>query len=317
MSVISSESTRGVFTAALISNRQVGQRFYKLKLEFSGAAAKAFAGFRPGQFIQLDLSSVAIPSYEKIPEDLADAAKRQVLLRRPFSFTDVTIQRDKTVAELLYRIVGPATLRMTTLSVGDSVSIIGPLGNGFRIVQKKKTAILVIGGMGAPPIQCLARLLTTSYPDIDVIVFAGAKAANQLPFENKLDEISQQLGFSLPEFARFGIKSQIATDDGSAGYHGLVTDCLEHWLRENSEIVRDEIILYACGPEAMLAKVANIAEQNKIDCQVSMERMMACGFGVCQSCAVECQVNGSNETVYKLCCEDGPVFNAREVVFKT
>jgi dihydroorotate dehydrogenase electron transfer subunit len=317
MSAVASESIRGVFTAAVISNRQVGQRFYKLKLEFSGAAAKAFAGFRPGQFIQLDLSSAAIPSCEKIPEDLADAAKRQVLLRRPFSFTDVTIQRDKTVAELLYRIVGPATLRMTTLSAGGSVSVIGPLGNGFRIVEGKKTAILVIGGMGAPPIQCLAKLLTTSYSDIDVIVFAGAKTADQLPFENKLDEISQQLGFSLPEFARFGVKSQIATDDGSAGYHGLVTDCLEQWLSENPEMVRDEIIIYACGPEAMLAEVAKIAEHSKIDCQVSMERMMACGIGLCQSCAVECRVNGSNETVYKLCCEDGSVFNAREVVFKT
>ncbi len=315
MSAISSESVRGVFTAAVISNRQVGQRFYKLKLEFLGAAAKAFAGFKPGQFIQLDLSSAAIPSYEKIPEDLADAAKRQVLLRRPFSFTDVTIQRDKTVAELLYRVVGPATLRMITLSAGGSISVIGPLGNGFRIVEEKKTAILVIGGMGAPPIQCLAELLTTSYSDIDVIVFAGAKTANQLPFENKLDEISQQLGFSLPEFARFGIKSQIATDDGSAGYHGLVTDCLEQWLHENSETVRDEIIIYGCGPEAMLSKVAKIAEQSEIDCQVSMERMMACGFGVCQSCAVECRIPESNETVYKLCCEDGPVFDSKEVFF--
>jgi dihydroorotate dehydrogenase electron transfer subunit len=317
MSAVSSKSIRGVFTTSVISNRQVGQRFYKLKLEFSGAAAKAFAGFRPGQFIQLDLSSAAIPSYEKIPEDLADTAKRQVLLRRPFSFTDVTIQRDKTVAELLYRIVGPATLRMTTLSAGGLVSVVGPLGNGFRIVEEKKTAILVIGGMGAPPIQCLAKLLTTSYSDIDVIVFAGAKTASQLPFENKLDEISQQLGFSLPEFAKFGVKSRIATDDGSAGYHGLVTDCVEYWLRENPEMVRDEIIIYACGPEAMLAKVAEIAEQNKIDCQVSMERMMACGFGLCQSCAVECRVNGSNETVYKLCCEDGPVFDSREVVFSS
>jgi dihydroorotate dehydrogenase electron transfer subunit len=315
MSAISSESIRGVFTASVISNRQVGQQFYKLKLEFSGAAAKAFAGFRPGQFIQLDLSSAALPSYEKIPEDLADAAKRQVLLRRPFSFTDVTIQREKTVAELLYRVVGPATLRMTTLSAGGLVSVIGPLGNGFRIVEDKKTAVLVIGGMGAPPIQCLAKLLTTSYSDIDVIVFAGAKTANQLPFENKLDEISQQLGFSLPEFARFGVKSQIATDDGSVGYHGLVTDCLEQWLRENPEMVRDDIIIYACGPEAMLAKVARIAEQGGTDCQVSMERMMACGFGVCQSCAVECRVNGSNETVYKLCCEDGPVFDGRELFF--
>jgi len=65
----------------------------------------------------------------------------------------------------------------------------------------------------------------------------------------------------------------------------------------------------------MLAKVAKIAEKRKIDCQVSMERMMACGIGLCLSCAVECKTNGSSETVYKLCCEDGPVFDSREVVF--
>jgi dihydroorotate dehydrogenase electron transfer subunit len=82
-----------------------------------------------------------------------------------------------------------------------------------------------------------------------------------------------------------------------------------------SDLAAKDIVIYSCGPEAMLAKVAEIAKDKNIDCQVSMERRMACGIGLCQSCAVECRLNGSSETVYKMCCKDGPVFDSREVVF--
>ena len=148
-----------------------------------------------------------------------------------------------------------------------------------------------------------------------MIAFAGAKTKTEMPFERLLDEISQQVGFSLHEFARYGVESQIATDDGSAGYEGLITDCFSQWLGRRSVSTKDTII-YSCGPEEMLAQMARIAEERGIDCQVSMERMMACGIGVCQSCAVECRVESSKETVYKLCCEDGPVFDSRRVAFK-
>ena len=84
-----------------------------------------------------------------------------------------------------------------------------------------------------------------------------------------------------------------------------------------SDSAGEDMIIYGCGPEPMLARVAEIAKRKKIDCQVSMERRMACGIGVCQSCAVECRVAESNETIYKLCCEDGPVFDSREVVFSS
>jgi dihydroorotate dehydrogenase electron transfer subunit len=150
--------------------------------------------------------------------------------------------------------------------------------------------------------------------DIEVVAFAGAKSVHALPFEGRMDEISQQLGFSIREFAKYTIESMVATDDGSSGFHGLVTDCFLEWLKENKPSA-EETIIYSCGPEAMLKKVAEIAKERNIDCQVSMERRMACGIGVCQSCAVECRVEGSNETIYKLCCEDGPVFDAQEVVF--
>ena len=309
-------SAKGVFEAIASSNKQIGQRFYRLRLEFSGNGASAFADFRPGQFAELDLSGTALPSAENIPEDLHDAAERNILLRRPFSFTDVTADRDKTFAELLYCVVGPATLRMTTLSAGDSVSVIGPLGNGFSIPDGKKTALLVVGGMGVPPLLHLAKVLTADShaTRIEVIAFAGAKTAKELPFEGRLDEISQQLGFSIREFARYGIESLLATDDGSTGYHGFVTNCLAEWL-DQSRLDSNSTIIYSCGPEPMLARVAEIAKDKNIDCQVSLERRMACGIGLCQSCAVECKVSSSNETVYKMCCKDGPVFDSREVVF--
>jgi dihydroorotate dehydrogenase electron transfer subunit len=75
------------------------------------------------------------------------------------------------------------------------------------------------------------------------------------------------------------------------------------------------MIIYGCGPEPMLARLAEIAEDKKIDCQISMERRMACGIGLCQGCAVECKVEGSNETLYKMCCEDGPVFNSKNIAW--
>jgi dihydroorotate dehydrogenase electron transfer subunit len=309
-----SSSTKGMFEAKVISNRKIGPGFHRLRLEFTDDGARAFAKFEPGQFAQFDLSNTALPSPEAVPQELRDAAGRKILLRRPFSFAEVTGDGDKIFAELLYCVVGPATVRMMTLSAGDRISVIGPLGRGFRIPDGKKTVLLVGGGMGTPPLQHLAQNLTARNNSVNIISLAGAKTAEGLPFEGRLDEISQNLGFCVPEFARYGIESLVATDDGSAGYHGLVTDYLVEWL-EKSDIPFDDIIICACGPELMLAAVAQIANEKNIDCQVSMERRMACGIGLCQSCAIECCVAGSNETVYKLCCQDGPVFNAREVVF--
>jgi dihydroorotate dehydrogenase electron transfer subunit len=309
-----SKPAKGIFDAIVFANKKIREGFYRLGLEFSGEGAEAFAQAKPGQFAELDLSSIPLPPAEGIVEDLQDAAERKILLRRPFSFCDVSTHKGKTRVEILYCALGPATLRMTALSAGKSVSVIGPLGKGFQMPQGKKIALLVSGGMGAGPLIHLAKTLTDDYPDIEAIAFAGAKTKTELPFEKPTDEISQQLGFALHEFARVGVESQLATDDGSAGYEGFVTDCFLQWLKHRSLSAKDTII-YSCGPEKMLARMAKIAEEKRIDCQISMERMMACGFGVCQSCAVKCKVNGSGETLYKLCCKDGPVFDTREVIF--
>jgi dihydroorotate dehydrogenase electron transfer subunit len=307
-------SVRGLFETVVSFNRQIGPGFYRLGLELTGEGAKAFAHFEPGQFAQLDVSNVALPAPEAVPQHLRDTCGRNVLLRRPFSFAQVTVGSKKTTAELLYCVVGPATVRMTTLSAGDKLSIIGPLGRGFRIPEGKKTVLLVGGGMGTPPLQHLAQALTAKGSGIEILALAGAKTAEALPYERRLDAISQDLGFALAEFAKCGVESLIATDDGSAGYRGLVTDRLLEWI-EQSQLPPDKLMICACGPEAMLARTAQIAAEKNIDCQVSMEQRMACGIGLCQSCAVECRVQGSSETIYKLCCEHGPVFDAKEVVF--
>jgi len=314
MSENSAVTQKGIFYASVRSNRQIGPSFYKLLLECTNQAAKALAEIRPGQFVQLDLTKLALPKQTKIPEELAHSAGRNILLRRPFSFSDISVKGDVTFAEILYYVVGPATLRMTTLSPSDAVSFIGPLGNGFQVPQGKSLALLATGGIGAGPLVHLAKVLTEKHPHINVLAFAGAKSADKLPFEGKMDEIATNLGFVVPEFARLGIESLVATDDGSTGFHGTVTDRLMDWLN-NNDFNSPETIIYACGPENMLAETARIAGQKNIDCMVSMERMMACGFAVCQSCAVQCRTDRPGKTVYKLCCKDGPVFDSREVVF--
>lgn len=306
--------TKGIFPATVRGSRRIRDCFYRVRLEFVGAGAEAIGRCAAGQFVELDLSGAALPATKYIPENLADKAQRNILLRRPFSFADVTVQDGTTFGEILYCVVGPGSLRMTTLSPGDVVSVIGPLGRGFWVPEGKRTALLAAGGMGVGPLLHLAKVLTADHPNVKVIGFAGAKTANALPCERKLDEVSQQLGFSLAEFAQYGIESKIATDDGSAGYHGLVTECVAEWLKQEDPR-GEETMICGCGPEAMLARLAGIGAELGIDCQVSMERLMACGIGVCMSCAVECKGERSGETVYKLCCKDGPVFEGREVAF--
>jgi dihydroorotate dehydrogenase electron transfer subunit len=308
MSLNSHSFNKGTFDVLVTSNKKIGERFYRISLVFEGKGGTAFAKTSAGQFAELDLSTTALPPLDTISENLRDTAERKILLRRPFSFCDVTTKSGKTLVEILYCVVGPASLRMTTLSKGDSISVTGPLGNGFSVPKNKKIALLATGGMGAGPLIHLAKTLKQNYPDIKVTAFVGAKTAKELPFE--------KIRKSEPtDFARYNVKSIISTDDGSMGVRGLVTYCLTEWLDENKSAAKD-IIIYSCGPEMMLARMAEIAQKYNVDCQISMERMMACGIGVCQSCAVECKVSGSRETVYKLCCKDGPVFDSREVVFE-
>ncbi len=306
------KTTKSVYEAMVFANYALAERFFHLTLEFDGKAAAAFKDTLPGQFLEIDLTTLGLPHTDKIADDLADRATRQIILRRPFSFRDITVtENGKVRVEILYCVLGPATLRMTTLAEGDKVSVIGPLGNGFSIAKDKKIALLVAGGMGAPPLQHLAAHLKAGYEDIHVVAFAGAQSYNALPFTLLIDN---EEGLFLQEFSRLRVESHIATDDGSAGFHGYVTDCVEKWLKEHNPDPSD-VMIYTCGPEPMLASVSKLASAHNVQCQVSMERMMACGIGLCQSCVVPVKDEGSEE-VYRLCCKDGPIFNSKDIIFE-
>ncbi len=306
---------QGIFEANVLSNKPTRKRYWRVNLELDAAGSRLFQHVKPGQFAEFDLGGVSLPPAGAIPAELRDAACRQIILRRPFSFSDVKLISDSPPAvslEVLYRVAGPATLRMTTLKPGDQINIIGPLGNGFSVPAGKSRAILIAGGMGSPPLQQLAEYLRAHHPDISVVVFAGAKSLDDFPFTVQVADD----GTCVPvEFARLGDRACVATDDGSAGFHGPVTELAAQWLNENSPDPA-ETIIYGCGPEVMLAAVAGLAAAHGIDCQVSMERMMGCGIGLCQSCAVLTAPDADGRTMYKLCCKDGPVFDSKEVSFR-
>lgn len=293
-----SDKTSRLCTATVLANTSLNGSFYLLKLKLAGADAKTFANTVPGQFIELSVANLSIPAETDIPEQLIDKSRRNIILRRPFSFADVLIRPDFVQLDIMYAVLGPATLRMTTIRPGEQISIIGPLGNGFSIPPRKTTALLIAGGIGAVPIHHLAKYIKEHHGNIKTVTFTGAKTADDLPFRPVSDDTN----------------SFIATDDGSEGYNGFVTNCLAQWL-SNNRPAADETIIYACGPEVMLAEAAKIADKMQINCQVSLERMMACGIGLCQSCAVKCRAEGSNEEIYKLCCKDGPVFDSCEVIW--
>jgi len=299
------------FSATVFKNRALRARIWRLDVDVEPPQAQTFLAAIPGQFMEVRLSDLSLPRGTEIPEDLRDAARRQIILRRPFSPCDIRKTTKGARLGVLYQIRGPGTLRMSTLVAGDPLSLIGPLGNGFDVPADLRRALLVTGGMGAPPIEYLAEYLKTRRPDVDVRAFAGARGLEELPYEVRFDN---EKGAILDEFRRLNVESCIATDDGSVGFHGFVTDCLHHWLERNSP-GEGRCIVYACGPERMLAATAAVARTWGLECQVSMERMMACGIGLCQSCVVPVRGDGGT-AVNKLCCKDGPVFDSKDVIFE-
>jgi len=306
---------KGVFEAQVLSNQQIRHCYYRLNLQLDSKGSEFFSTVMPGQFLELDLSNVSLPQPSQIPAHLKDVSQRQVLLRRPFSFSDVIITQDAdgpcVKVEILYCVLGAASVRMMSLKSSDRISVLGPLGNGFSIPEGLTDAILIAGGMGSPPILHLAGYIRQHLPECNVVSFVGAKSSEDLPFTVRIGDGKELV---LEEFERLNVPSHIATDDGSAGYQGFVTDCARHWL-ENNSITPSSAVVFACGPEPMLASTALLAENFNLPCQVSMERIMACGIGLCQSCAI--QVKSETDTHYRLCCKDGPVFDAREIKFQT
>ena len=209
------------------------------------------------------------------------------LLKRPLAL----YWRRGSVVELLYRIVGHGTARMARMRTGEEVDLLGPFGKGFDF-RGAESAILVAGGMGIASIPILAKALTKE--GIPARLLYGARDKGEL--------------VGLEHFEEMGLERATITEDGDPGPKGLVTDLLEQALADRRDSRRG-VTCFACGPEPMLKEVAKASAEAGVACQVSLERRMACGFGVCLGCVVPVVDGGK----YRKVCTDGPVFNAEEV----
>jgi dihydroorotate dehydrogenase electron transfer subunit len=189
---------------------------------------------------------------------------------------------------VLYKRTGRGTRLLAAAVAGDVIALLGPLGCGFRAPSGAGAALLVAGGTGIASVYELARRLAGERA---VSVLLGARSREDLMAE--------------ADFAELGVGLEIATEDGSRGARGLVTELLEqHLARERQATV------YACGPTPMMQRCAEIAAAHTADCFVSLENNMACGFGVCLGCAAPRTSGG-----YALVCREGPVFDATDVVW--
>ena len=211
------------------------------------------------------------------------ASGSDIMLRRPFSIHRAYGER----VEILYQVLGRGTLSLAEKQPGDeSMDLVGPLGHGWRVPDSAAHVLLVAGGLGAAPLGMLAEQLAER--GVAVVVAQGAPTADRL--------VAREL------YERVARRVEIATDDGSAGERGFVTGPVERLLAET----RFDMVC-TCGPEAMQRIVAAQSAAAGVACQVSLERLMACGIGACLSCVVT-TVDGLRRA-----CVDGPVFDAEEV----
>lgn len=215
------------------------------------------------------------------------------LLPRPFSICRVQGNR----VDLLIRVAGPGTRQLSELNPGEVLEIKGPLGRGFKL-EPEKDPILVAGGIGVAPLLFLAERLLKMKKNKTIApprLLIGAGYKKDL--------------LCLREFKEMGLRVHTATEDGSVGHKGLVTDLLEGMTAK----ALDRGVIYACGPRGMLRAVASWAVAGKVPCQVSLEAHMACGMGACLGCSVA-RHSDSGQGYLKV-CQDGPVFEARGVAW--
>lgn len=254
----------------VLANENIAPQHFLMEIEIPQIANRA----KPGQFVHIRVSDNSDP-----------------LLRRPISLH--RIDKEKGSVYLLYQVVGRGTELMSHFVPGQKVDLMGPLGNGFTLPEAENVTVIG-GGIGVAPLFPLLSLLIEAGKKITVIF--GARNKDYL------------LGIELVR--EMGLDIHTATDDGSVGHHGFVTDIFS---QENQKIKPDYV--YACGPEPMLAKVTEIAKVAGIPGEVSLEERMGCGVGACLSCVCKIKTVNDNGFKYKKVCQDGPVFNLQEVIF--
>ncbi|MEE1028291.1 MAG: dihydroorotate dehydrogenase electron transfer subunit [Agathobacter sp.] len=253
--------------ATVVSQKQLGDGIFDLTLEAKAIANEAKAG----QFVSV---------YSNDPSKL---------LPRPISLCG--FDKEKGTIRLVYRVTGEGTgtEEFSKLREGDTVRLIGPLGNGFTVISGKK-AFLIGGGIGVPPMLQLAKeIVKEQTAPIQVVM--GYRDDNTF----LLDEFKEQA------------ESFVSSDNGAVGTKGTVVDA----IKENG---LEAEVIYACGPMPMLRALKDYAAANDMECFVSMEERMACGIGACLACVCNSKEKDEHTNVNnKRICKEGPVFNARDV----
>jgi len=263
----------------VIAQRRFAGDVHRLDLEAPWIARRA----EPGQFVHLR------PAWGTDP-----------LLPRPFSVHRLR-SASKEAAEgfsILYRVCGRGTSRMTRLRPGDGVQVLGPLGRGFSVDPFAGRSFLLAGGMGAAPLLFLAQrgLATGAFSRDRCELVYGARTGAELA--------------ALEAFEALGITVSTATDDGSRGFHGTATALLDRRMEQAEGPFR----VFAVGPEAMYRALQDRLPAGGVRCEISVERRMACGLGVCRSCVLRVRGAGG-EVAFRDACRTGPVFPLEAVCF--
>ncbi len=244
---------------------------------------------KPGQFVHISVSDA-------------------LSMRRPISIMSVDIENN--TFDLLYKVVGEGTRQLAERKIGEILSVIGPIGNGFAL-NDKKLPLLIGGGVGMPPMIALAQQLK----DIDgynPFVILGSEVP--FPFDLVKSHIDpkHKVGATMALLEDWNVACRLASLQNYEGvYQGYTTDLAKEYLDTLSVDKHSEVEIYACGPPPMLVATAKLAKAYNLPCQVSLEEYMACAVGGCAGCVVE--VKTGSGTAMKRVCVDGPVFDAQSV----
>jgi len=244
---------------------------------------------KPGQFVHVTVSA-ALP------------------LRRPISI--MSVDKENETFDLLYKIVGEGTKQLSERRIGEILSVLGPIGNGFKLTDRKRP-LLIGGGVGMPPMISIAQ----DIKDTDYKPFAILGSEVPFPFDEKLADNGKDYAgatHTMPQLEDWGVDCRLASLQNYDGvYKGYVTDLAKEYLNGLSTEELQQVEVYSCGPHPMLEAVANLAKEYDLPCQVSLEEHMACGVGGCAGCVVEVQTDTG--PAMKRVCVDGPVFNASTI----
>ncbi|MHC5021911.1 MAG: dihydroorotate dehydrogenase electron transfer subunit [Planctomycetota bacterium] len=260
--------------APVLEQREVAPGCFFLRMDLPAIAASIGAG----QFLHIK------PAGDETP-----------LLRRPFSVYDIP-DDPKGAVDLLYVVVGSGTKVLSELRAGDTVSVLGPLGNTFDYANDGALHVLVAGGIGVAPMPDLAKhcIAAGCDPATDLHAVIGARTASML--------------YCREDFERLGVPCDTATDDGSHGFHGNAVQRTAQLLDAVAGVDSGRTVrIYGCGPEPMLRALQALCNERNIRGQLSIDRRMACGLGICRSCIVG--VGPSAEDChFETVCREGPIF---------